>query len=339
MTANYECPRCGYETRQRTDMKRHFDRKHICLPKLSDLTLTNDIINQVMLHQYKKTSPSTGYPDRVSTIYQTINNYNILNNVIVKMDTIDKVNHLIQYLGGNDNESSVKLLGFEQTMEKYFDRKTELLREGKSNSLTLTDDDFLECLNQATKINHDPCNFNIIYNRESNEISIYHDETWETYLENRGIQRIVGFLSSYLFNDYELYLLRKIHDPQCYLESTMTNYLRTLYTFLNAFNLEPYVNRCTDRFITGSRLCDTDDYKIEKYAKKIYHEQKDSLKDKEKREIKNSVLKIIKNNTNTNIRELNIAIMDLLHINKTFRENIFTKSLITTKPILEITNS
>jgi hypothetical protein len=40
----YSCPRCGYQTNNKFDMKRHYKRKKICKPKLKDIKLDENSI-------------------------------------------------------------------------------------------------------------------------------------------------------------------------------------------------------------------------------------------------------------------------------------------------------
>ncbi len=56
----YSCPRCGYNTYMRTDMKRHFYGKTKTCPSLIDnMTLTEDVMNHIMnnriLHPQQET--------------------------------------------------------------------------------------------------------------------------------------------------------------------------------------------------------------------------------------------------------------------------------------------
>ena len=35
----FECVRCGYSTKIKTNIKKHFNRKHICPPIFGDITI------------------------------------------------------------------------------------------------------------------------------------------------------------------------------------------------------------------------------------------------------------------------------------------------------------
>jgi hypothetical protein len=73
MQASYTCPRCGYETRDKTHIKRHlWPKTRHCGADVNDIELTEDIKNKIMQNRVYK-------PPAVPTPTQIINNYHTIN--------------------------------------------------------------------------------------------------------------------------------------------------------------------------------------------------------------------------------------------------------------------
>ena len=51
---NYICPRCGYNSDRKTNIKTHFIRKNICEPTYQSIELTDQVIKYVLKHRIYK---------------------------------------------------------------------------------------------------------------------------------------------------------------------------------------------------------------------------------------------------------------------------------------------
>lgn len=327
---DYICPRCNYSCNRKNDMSRHlFHRKRICRdPNGSDIELTDEIKQQILLNRIydpnrqilssstvedNYTLPSIGSKTINQSKSVVINNTQInVEKMVIQMSSIDKLECLLKY-------GRLELLGCDNTMDKRFEDDVYKFKTAQSNSLGLDGDGLLKKVSQGIKPEL-PFEFNI--HHKSDGISIYCDGEWEHYSETAGVRRMVEFMQSYLFNDYELYLLKKIHSPNCNSEIKMTEHLRLYYNLLISIELNPYVTDCTDKFIMGHVLTDTKDNIIEKYAMGIYTEQEKILKKSHRKEIYQKILKIISDDTTNNIKQLHTAIMNILKIDNDFRTQI-----------------
>ena len=86
-----------------------------------------------------------------------------------------------------------------------------------------------------------------------------------------------------VFNDYELYLCKKIHQTGCSNKFTFQCNLRIYYNFLSAFELAPHVDGCTDKFLLGHNLYENKDDYIANWAIKEYVDVKQKIKRTEKK--------------------------------------------------------
>lgn len=74
-SVKYTCPRCNYSSHRKTDVSRHLDRKTPCPPTISDITLTSEVIQQVLAKQYLISETITSSEDKIKLPF--INQYTI----------------------------------------------------------------------------------------------------------------------------------------------------------------------------------------------------------------------------------------------------------------------
>ena len=86
----YECISCGYATRSKYDMRKHFyERKQHCNRTKNKITLTEEIKLYILENRcYDIPKPT----ESNTVVNQVINTYNCWNNFISKMPLQDKVN-------------------------------------------------------------------------------------------------------------------------------------------------------------------------------------------------------------------------------------------------------
>ena len=254
-----------------------------------------------------------------NTVKNIVNNYKFIQNIVVKMDPIAKVNQILEY----QNES---LTGFEPHLERLFmDRLCKMDDPTNTLNHSLSRENILECVNEATKLNGSTSNFNIFYQRDARRIKIYHDETWTSYLEDSGVSRVIDFLRTNYLNDYELYLLRKLHDTSPNRKVWNSERLETYYKLLITYEMLPYAEGLTDMFIIGEKLKQNNDNSIEDYAFSVYNNVKRDMKLNDKRELKKTILNVIKSNTVENLKEINMTLTNLLHMDYEYKDKILPK--------------
>ena len=361
----YLCPRCYYVTKYKGDMKRHLYRlKTPCYSSKNNIVMTDEIKEHVLKHRrYDQVDSvngldTTGHaiiPDKmvanvtgskeviVGTVIQNnnqtinvqnitnvkpnnsvkniVNNYKFIQNIVVKMDPITKVNHILEY----QNES---LTGYEPYLERLFmDRLCKMDDPNNNLNHSLSRENIIECVNEATRLNGSTSNFNVFYQRDTKRIKIYHEETWTTYLEDSGVSKIIDFLRLNYLNDYELYLLRKLHDTSPNRKVWNSERLETYYRLLFTYDMLPYVEGLTDKFIIGKTIKPNNDHSIEDYAFGVYNIVKREMKLNEKKDLKRTILNVIKSNTVENLKEINLTLTNLLHMDYEYKDKILPKLL------------
>lgn len=355
-TSNYQCPRCLYQTRLKGDIRRHFYRlKTPCYSSLTNLTLTDDIkeyvlsnrtyglpmelsdsssqnnsiqsnpISQVVNHSkiinIQNNSNITNSNVVNNNVKNLVNNFQLIQNIVLKMDPIDKVKHLLNY---NQQE----LIEYDSFLENLFSSRVIKMQDPKNTfDHSLTKDKLIECVNEATYLNGKMNNFNVFYQKDSKRIKIYQDGQWTNYLEDSGVCRIIELLRYNYLNDYELYLLRKIHDTSSDRKIWTSERLETYYKFLCAFDMIPHAEQCTDIFILGKTIKSDNPNYIEDYAFKVYNEIKKNTKPTDKREFRKIILNVIKSNTIENLKEINMTLTNLLHMDHEYKDNILPQML------------
>lgn len=251
-----------------------------------------------------------------------INNNNTqkitINKLVIQGNCVDNLEMLLKY-------QNLKLIGIEDTMDQRFKKENQQFQEGKSDILGLDKPALFNCVSKSVMA-RTPDEFNIIHKTNPKEILIYHDGEWETYLEKYGVYRVVGFLRENIFNEYEIYLLKRIHTGNCKKKMVLTANLEMYYKFLIAFDMVTEIEAYTDDYIMGREVRE-EEYRISSYAINLYNDIKKTMKDAEKSEFYNSVLDIIKGNTANSIQKVNLAMMEILRINEEFRTILINKSL------------
>ena len=138
----YECPRCSYSTRHKTNMKNHFYKlKSSCPAVTSDMELTDEIKEHVLNNRvYRPQTPVQHEPSTSTIIHQ----YNTINNFIAGMDAVEKLTKYMQY-------SQKTLIGFEQSIDDQFSRKVKRLEmDGYKYGFQLNSQDLLDVIDDIS---------------------------------------------------------------------------------------------------------------------------------------------------------------------------------------------
>lgn len=243
----------------------------------------------------------------------------LIQNIVINIDTIDKLKHILDY---RDN----KLIDLSESIESLFEKELCLLRTNNikfGNGLATKE--LLECVNKITRIDDTMLNFNVHYDKRGKRIKIYDDGCWTAYLEDSGIDKVIEHLLFSYLNDYELYLLRKIHDPFCNFKAAMDEKLQIYYKFLCCFEFRPHVIGFTDKYIIGRNIKEDKLEWIANYASKVYSDEKKKLKTGEMKNTRKLILNIIKTNSVVNIDDVNEALIELLKVDTDYRDNLLSR--------------
>ena len=321
----YECYRCGYTTKRKDCIRKHlFTLAKICRPHEHDIELTAEIKDTIMSKMKYRPVDNTqlqiSTQKRETMCHQTINNYQVLQNIVVGMDPQEKTEYILDYTG----EESID---YEKFLEIFFAGK--LLRLGDlsfTSAYVMDESNLLDCVNKSTQIVGDISKFCIYYDKKINKIKINLGGQWESFIEDQGVVEIIKFIKSYFFNDYEVYLIKNLHDPTSKVNRPLLKeHLEIYYRFIAMFDLKPYIYDLNDEDILGHRLSDSTNIKLKLMYERVYNDKNNAVKTSDKDKIKNKLLKIIKGNTVQNIEELNKIIIDILKIDDTNRINLFQK--------------
>lgn len=261
-----------------------------------------------------------------NNINQIINNYQQINNLISKMDPIEKITRYNEY-------KSLELMDFEDKIEEQYHLEVRRLDHGKMKYCEMDRNSFLSIVDTITTI-QDIDKLNIIYDEVPNKIKVFSCGEWRSSLLDAGIQDVVSKIQNCYLDYYECYLLRKCYDRD--LSSPHKSHVRELvedyYKFIACFDILPYVKNKTNNEIlypaddhrhhTTSSTCPEELYTIEEQWYPCYKRIKAALMMSEVRHIKREVADIVKKNTKANIIELNKRMMEVIQVDEEFKNTI-----------------
>ncbi len=307
----YTCPRCGYDTKYKSHIKDHFyKKKKPCATVVSNLELTDEIkehiINFRIYHIPKEVKPTT--------INQQFNNYNILNNIVSSLDTIEKLDKYTKF-------TETKITGIEFDVNEKYENKIKRLEGNRYKyGMHLKENDILDIVDNISKVSDNFEDFNILYDADMNKVKLY-SRSWSPLLVDAGVKKIIEIIQDSYLYAYEMYLLKKIHDGKIINEIERNKYklsLEEYYKFMNIFDIQPYcVDKTDDDIISNG----SEEYTIQDKVYKLYNDMKISKSESNK--LKKTVTDLIKNNSKHNIKELNKKVLNLIDINEEFKANIF----------------
>lgn len=314
----YICPRCGYQTYYKSHIKDHlFGKKKLCPTSLHMIELTDEIKSHVLNFKVYHVPKSTSNQ-------QTINNYNIMNNILSKMDVVDKINKYIEY-------KNIDLVDFEDKIEDKYAVSIAKLDNHKYNNFSLEKDDFLNIVDTLTTI-VDVGDCNIIYHDILKKILVREDGKWVDMLLDRGEDYIVNKIQLSYLDSYEAYLIRKMFSNDqnsCFIRQQTKEHIQNYYKFISCFNCEPYVKNKSDNVLLGEEFY-SETYDIEEELLHIYNNVQKHLRLYESNKIRREVIDIIKRNTKKSIVELNRKMMELFNMDEDFKTKVLQEIMCIT---------
>lgn len=268
--------------------------------------------------------------DNSVNVKNMFSNYNLIQKVVDKKTTIDKVSCILEYKGE-------QLMDYDETLENLFKDKNYLIEDKSSDfDHSMNKNQLLDCIDISTRINGQINNFNVVYEKDTKRIKIYDKGEWTTYLEGSGISKVLEVLRLNYLNDYELYLLRKIHDGLCKHKPSMEERLEIYYKFLYSFDMIPHCEGRGDRMIMDRPIKENNEFYIAEYGFKIFAHVKETTTKSEKKELFNTVLHVIRSNTVANIKEINLVLISILNMDSEYRHKILPKLLGPGLPLAKI---
>lgn len=323
----YKCPRCGYESHHKTNIKNHFFKtKKPCPATCGDIDLTEDIKEYVLTNRVYQEEPKA--PSAIQHISQTIYQFNVLNQYISRLDTIEKLTKFTQH-------KQIELMGFEDMLEDKFGSKVRRLENnGFKYGFEMKTNDLLETIDEVSKV----CNcktleeFNILYDNKFNRLKIY-DGVWEDMLMTTGIKKLVETIQSYYWYAYECYLLRKIFGhagtPS---PSKCRELLDEYFKFIGCLDVEPHFkgkndfeilyNDDDDRHHEVVAPSEYEKWRISEEMGRRYNSIRDNITKSEINGAKKEIMDIIKKNSMRNMDELNKRVAELFQMDEDFKEII-----------------
>lgn len=300
---SYVCPRCGYKTLQKNDMRRHlYSKKRVCPGIISKVDLTDEIKQDIMdNHVYHPPKQTQQQSLNVQiNINQQINNY------IAKLDSVNKLNAYLEYHNQALNQLSSQL------ENEYGDKRRSIENDTKPIShFQLSTDDIIGIIDKATSAN-DMLNMNVLYDKPTDRLKIFDEDEWESYAFEQGVKELTKKLQDNYLDDYEIYLLQKFIDSSAFTKQCARECLQEYYKFLVTFDIKPLPLQSKDpNFHQYKEPCYT-----------IYSNVQEKLTISKMHETKRLVYNMIKKNCLANTLELNQTLMDIIKMDESFRNKI-----------------
>lgn len=317
----YKCPSCGYESVQKSSMRKHFyGKKKPCLinleaQSLNFTELTEEIKQCVLANRCYHIPKPSKVKSPHTIINQTVNNYNQMNNFLnTSMPPMDRLNHIL-------NHKNVDLIDFADKVEDTYSNEIQVLNED-ADEINLDGNDILTMINALCKSSEKSCeDMNIMYDEIANNISIFNDGCWKESGVDKGLVHIIELLKEAYLDRYESHLLRRIYQGPYQSRKESEEYLCEYYQFIASFGLQPYVQGKTDACILNVTRR-RDSFEIEEKYRVKFNAIKDKLSKGEKNLLRNKVHRILKNAAKNNVKELNRRIMDLCGVDEEFKSKV-----------------
>jgi hypothetical protein len=319
---DYECPRCGYKSRQKKHMHQHlYTLKKDCPEVRQNITLTEDIKEHVLANR-RYVTPAPQNP-----MVNIVNNINTTNTIANYINKIDVKENLTKYLDFKELE----LQTFETKLEeKYAAKVKRLERNGYKHGFFLEAKDLMNLIDEVSSIHRDDATFedmNLIFNNKYQKLQIYSDGIWDEYLVDNGLTRIIEIVKAHYLDTYEIYLIRRIKDG-----SMTTEHLKDYYKFIACFRTKPVIKGLSDnKILYNARdpaydqepaFHDIAAHSLSDRFYPMYQQINDDLRRGEIADMKRKVIDIIKRNSTRNIDEFNKKIVDLIRMDDGFKSRL-----------------
>lgn len=316
MTRNvpYECPRCGYNTRDKRNMRRHlFLTQRTCPGSKNVIALTDDIKNHVLENRVYKVTQKDTQP--TMTINQTINNYNQILNYVNKMDVVDKITKFTEY-------KQTPLVEFEDHIQQCYMHHIEKLDNNKYSDFEMDEKTLMDTIDTLTHTN-DASNMNVVHDAQSDRVKLFQDGEWISLMFDVGIDDLISRVKACYLDSYECYLIRKYTQSSAFTKQQMIERLQDYYRFIICFDLRPSIERLKDCDILTESTSES--YDLEERFMEVFRKIKNDIKYSDVTRLRKQVANIIKKNSKASMASLNMQMLDLIQADDDFKEVVMKR--------------
>lgn len=311
----YQCPRCGYSTRDKRNMRRHlFLTQRMCPGSLHVIVLTDEIKNHVLENRVYNVDVQNKPPANI-TFNQTINNYNQILNYVNKMDVVDKITKYTVY-------KQTPLIEFEDQIQEQYKHYIEKLENNKFIDFQMDERTLMEAIDTLTH-NTDASKMNVVHDVLSDRVRLFQDGEWVSLMFDAGIDELISRVKSSYLDSYETYLIRRyMQCTSAFKKQQLMERLQDYYKFIVCFELNPVVIGQTDCDILENG---TDCFDIEERFMDVFRKIRDDIKHCDVVRLRRQVANVVKKNSKASMAALNIQMLELIQADEHFKEIVMER--------------
>ena len=297
MAHNYECPRCGYATKFKGNMRTHFDRKTKCFGHVDyDIVLT-DAIKQHILenHVYR--------PKKAPHVIEHITIQNTqMTQIYTYMNKLELGDKVLMLNVPNMQQCSDKVISLIEWERNIWSKDEP--------GLEINDKDVENMVGKMCRVqNADMSDMNVLLDSKSNNMMIYEGNQWLHHDIEGGSRFLFMVIYENFMKEHERYLLRCHNNTTDMREKQdIRDQILKYYRMIAAFDFEPYCYNKTDDEIydNGSmrHYCEEEFYP--KYKKIV-----ETMTNGQKRSWAKLIVSTIKNNSKFTNMALNKKLFEL----------------------------
>jgi hypothetical protein len=288
------------------------------------IDLTEEMKEHILANRFWHPPPQEQPPPQVN--YNTIhNNYNTMNNIVSRIDDVDKLVKALDYHGAT-------LTNFSQGVEDMYANRCESMDAMRSKNVFLDTHVLYETIDGATSTK-ELNKVNILYEDVAQKLKIYDDNEWRTVLFDIGVNEVLTMIKDAYLDVYERYLIRLYQDASTGLQkkAAIKEKISEYYMFIACFDLQPYVQGRSDSDILyqdcddveGSGAFETiESFDLSDIWYPLYKRTKENLGPPYINKVKRDVSNIVKRNAKANSIELNKQVLSLIHMDEDFKTNV-----------------
>lgn len=298
-------------------MKDHlYKRKSACHTDKSMIELTNDIKEHVLNFGIYHIDLSKSIVTTTNNNNQNINNYYVLNNILSKMDPVEKLTEYVNYKG-------IRMTDYEDYIESLYSNQVEKLESEQTKHFSLKKQDLLEIVDKVTSFDDvSKCNF--VYDANMNKFNFYNYGKWESFLHDAGVKEIIENIQKCYLDSYEIYLLKRYDSCTHLVKQQIREHLEEYYKFISCFSIDPYVANKTNAEILGLKR-ENYEYDIQEKWMKVFNDLQKQISIYECNKMRKEVATIAKINTKKNIVDLNKRMMEVFNMDEEFKQMVIAK--------------
>ena len=294
-------------------MRRHLEKKIQCPACKENIDLTDDI-KQYVLDNRIYVKPET---PKSNSMTQIINNYNTINNVVARMDPLEKLMNILQY-------QNMEVVDLKSSMEQSLQPKLIELKENFEANIDFSMDqkDIMGLIDALTSFRSIQ-SMNVVYENVPDKLRIFEAGEWRPYMFDAGVEVIISTLQTTYLDHYELYMIRKYHvSRDIYERQCIKECIQEYYKFIACFDLSPIIRGRTDGNILHTVR---QSYDLEEFFYPMFKRIQDDLKHTFATALRRNIVHLVKSNNKAGVLELNKQIMDLIQMDTTFKNDILHK--------------